>query len=341
MNANTPWLAAHGRLWYDNHWYRAAWIIWPQTVGLLLFVVLWLNYPAAQGVIPWARPVLEAAKNPNITPQVQQPSTIPPSQQQVAPQPQADNLAPCKGNDWEAIIPACTGQLTSGRLRGDEVAWAYLYRGSAYYHTKQYQLALNDFDRAITMNGRVPDFYNERGRLWVAVQKYEVALQNFNQAILLKPDYAIPYFNRGIALNDLNRPNEAFLAFNKSVELDPNDFDSYYQRASILDDRSNWRGVYDDANKMIQLQPDNRLGYEFRGHAYIQVGQNQAAINDFTKAISIDASIFAHRMRGRAYFLMDQYDSAMADYQAALQIDPKDSRTMDYINELKRKMRNR
>src|SRR6516164_3718014 len=104
MTANTPWLAAHGRLWYDDRWYRIAWIIWPQAAGLLIFVVLWLNYPAAQGIIPWARPVLEASKNPNtiVMPQPQVSPTpqpyIPQVQPTQTPTPEpADALAPCKG----------------------------------------------------------------------------------------------------------------------------------------------------------------------------------------------------------------------------------------------------
>ena len=66
MSAKTAsWLSAHGRLWYDDPWYRLAWIVWPQALGLLLFVSLWLNYPTAQTFIPWAKPVVEA---PNPTP---------------------------------------------------------------------------------------------------------------------------------------------------------------------------------------------------------------------------------------------------------------------------------
>src|SRR6516164_8474535 len=190
MNANSPWLAAHGRLWYDDRRYRIAWIIWPQAAGLLIFVVLWLNYPAAQGVIPWAKPVLEATQNPTtaVVPQPQ-PQPQPQPYQTPTPQPPDDALAPCKGENWGSIIPACTTQLMSGKLRGNDVAWAYWYRGWAYYQTKQYQLAMNDYDRAITMNSREPDFYNDRGTVWKALEKKERALQDYDQAILLKSDY--------------------------------------------------------------------------------------------------------------------------------------------------------
>ena len=68
------------------------------------------------------------------------------------------------------------------------------------------------------------------------------------------------------------------------------------------------------------------------------VGQYQPAVNDFTKAIDLDAeAIYGWRMRGRAYYFLNQFDNAMSDLQAALRIDPKDNSTLTFINDLKRK----
>ncbi len=95
--------------------------------------------------------------------------------------------------------------------------------------------------------------------------------------------------------------------------------------------------MFDDAGKMIDIQPNNRMGYEFRGHAYLEAGQYQPAIADFTKAISIDpGTIYGYRMRGRAYYFLNQFDNAMADFEAALRINPKDSSTISFSNDLKR-----
>jgi tetratricopeptide (TPR) repeat protein len=82
--------------------------------------------------------------------------------------------------------------------------------------------------------------------------------------------------------------------------------------------------VYDDALKVIELAPGNRMGYELRGHAYLEVGQYQAAIADFTRAISIDPNaIYDYRMRGRAYHFLNQFDNAMADFEAAFESMPR------------------
>jgi lipoprotein NlpI len=340
MSANSgsgsgSWLAAHGKLWYDDRWYRIAWIVWPQAIGLLLFVTLWLFHPTGQGFAPWGKPVAEK-KDPPL------PAPAPPPKPQPQPlnEQTSDVLAPCKGEDYAGVIQACTALLTSGNLRGENIARGYWHRGWAYLMTKQYQLAMSDYNRAISIAPGIPEFYNERGLTWIDLENNERAMQDFDQAILLKSDYAYPYMNRGVALRNLKRPNEALTALTKAVSLDANLWWAYENRAFIYEEREDWRAMYNDANKLIELKPEYRMGYEFRGHAYLEAGQYQAAINDFTKAIDLDSqAIYGWRMRGRAYYYLNQFDNAMSDLQAALRIDPQDNSTISFINDVKRKRR--
>jgi TPR repeat protein len=57
----STWLAAHGKLWYDDGWYRLAWVVWPQALGVVLIMLLWVMPPAA-GNVPWAKPMDGAAR---------------------------------------------------------------------------------------------------------------------------------------------------------------------------------------------------------------------------------------------------------------------------------------
>jgi tetratricopeptide (TPR) repeat protein len=332
-SANTgSWLSAHGRLWYDDRWYRIAWIVWPQSIGLLLFVTLWLH-PAGQGFISWGKPAVETPQNP--PPAQSKEPTAPP----LTPPP-VDVLAPCKTGENEDIIQACSSLLTSGTLRGTDIAYAYWHRAWAYHSTKQYQPAMNDYNRAISLASNLPEFYNDRGLLWVDLGNNERALQDYDQALLIKPDYALPFMNRGVALRNLKRSNEALAALSKAIELDPTLWWAFENRAFVYEDNSNWRAMYDDATKLIELKPDYNMGYEFRGHAYFESGQYQAAIVDFTKSIATDPeAIYGYRMRGRSYYFLNQFDDAARDFEAALRIDPKDETAISWNRELKRKQR--
>jgi len=55
MSANSGWLSAHGRLWYDDSRYRLAWLVWPQAFVAALVVLFWVAPPAVKN-IPWAKP---------------------------------------------------------------------------------------------------------------------------------------------------------------------------------------------------------------------------------------------------------------------------------------------
>src|SRR5215469_2551803 len=57
----STWLAAHGRLWYEDGWYRLAWVVWPQALGVVMIMLLWAMPPSARNV-PWAKPIDGAAR---------------------------------------------------------------------------------------------------------------------------------------------------------------------------------------------------------------------------------------------------------------------------------------
>ena len=53
---NSSWLAAHGKLWYDDKWYRMAWIIWPQALAAVRGAVVLGDAPTSN-TAKWAVPV--------------------------------------------------------------------------------------------------------------------------------------------------------------------------------------------------------------------------------------------------------------------------------------------
>jgi TPR repeat protein len=61
ISAYSPWLSAHGKLWYDDKWYRIAWIVWPQALAAL--VVLWFwAMPSTGKTARWGAPLDPATR---------------------------------------------------------------------------------------------------------------------------------------------------------------------------------------------------------------------------------------------------------------------------------------
>lgn len=59
---DSPWIAAHGKLWYDDPWYRLAWIVWPQALAAFALLFFWIATPATTRNAQWAKPMDPGAR---------------------------------------------------------------------------------------------------------------------------------------------------------------------------------------------------------------------------------------------------------------------------------------
>ena len=75
----------------------------------------------------------------------------------------------------------------------------YFDKGVEYGKNGDYQLAIDNFTRAIRIDPDYADAYYNRGNLYNALGNYEDAIADYTRAIRIDPDYANAYRNRGIA----------------------------------------------------------------------------------------------------------------------------------------------
>jgi hypothetical protein len=106
MSVFERWLPGHAKLWYDDAWYRAAWLVLPQAIAPSVIGGIWLLHPTEAGNVPWAKPAQDASPLDN-TPPLAQPK---------------DPLAACRSGNADARVAACTVALKSGELKGDAIA---------------------------------------------------------------------------------------------------------------------------------------------------------------------------------------------------------------------------
>jgi tetratricopeptide (TPR) repeat protein len=70
------------------------------------------------------------------------------------------------------------------------------------------------------------------------------------------------------------------------------------------------------------MNPGFVEAYFNRGLAYVQVGEYEKAIYDFTEVIRINPRYpEAFNNRGKAYYSEGQYDKAISDYTKAIEIN--------------------
>jgi tetratricopeptide (TPR) repeat protein len=104
--------------------------------------------------------------------------------------------------------------------------------------------ALQDFNRAISIDPTHQDGYLGRADTLNTMGRYEEALLDYNKALEIKPTLANAYINRAIAYSHLGQYEKAIVDYEKGLELDPeiDDKPSFFKRL-FSNDPNTERGI--------------------------------------------------------------------------------------------------
>ena len=100
----------------------------------------------------------------------------------------------------------------------------------------------------------------------------------------------------------------------------------YRNRADAYLNKGDYDRALADYTESIEIDPKNPLTFNARGYAYHSKGDYEHAIADYSKAIEINPKLtFAYRYLGNAYEAKGEHDRAIANYDKVIEIDPKDA----------------
>lgn len=94
--------------------------------------------------------------------------------------------------------------------------------GDMYFEARQYVDAFQTYDRALAVNPRCADCYNDRGLSLFYIGDPTSALESFDKAIAIDPDFIHAWLSKGFVLVSEGRYQEAIAPLNRVKELDNN-----------------------------------------------------------------------------------------------------------------------
>ncbi len=131
-----------------------------------------------------------------------------------------------------------------------EISRAYNNRGLVYSDMGQFDRAIEDFDRSISLNPTLDIAYNNRGVLFGRMGQFDKAIGDIEKALALNPSFFLAFNNLGI-----NYAKKG--SFDKALE---------------------------QFNKAIMLNQDHGMAYFNRGLLYMKTGNNKLAVSDYQTA---------------------------------------------------------
>ena len=120
---------------------------------------------------------------------------------------------------------------------------------------------------------------------------------------------------------------EAKLCFDRVIELDPHNVQAYVGRAKALTELEDRAHAMDDVNLVIRHFSDCGAAYRLRSRLNYELGNNELASNDISKAIAMDNTredrFGDYILRGTYYRYLGQSDKALADLALAVKQFPQ------------------
>lgn len=248
------------------------------------------------------------------------------------------------------------------------------YEDAAANYTSALEYVSDNDDEATTLA--------ERGFIYSEMDEYDLALSDLDRAISLDPELAIAYAYRSYVYSDQEKLDQAIADAERAVDL--GDDLSAGTRSALLHalaysraEMGDYEAAIVDATASIDEigadDPDSARTLALRGRIYRNLGEYELSLADLDHAIEVgvgdvaaldgfyyqrsvtnyeigaytaaiadqqasmgleEPTAYDHEYLGDIYFAAEQYDDAIASYQTAIQIAPDDAWLHNYLGDI-------
>ena len=164
----------------------------------------------------------------------------------------------------------------------------YFDKGYDYYMLAEYDNALINLNKSISIDSNNSKAYHSRGNVKFELKDYSGALSDMNLAINLDDENIFAYRDRGELKTVINEYDEAIKDF--SVYIDKfQDVNLtslyYYKRGKLKLTIKDFQGAIEDSDIYINYRPDNIVGFELKGDCKFELDDVEEAIYNYNIAL--------------------------------------------------------
>lgn len=233
----------------------------------------------------------------------------------------------------------------------------YIRRALAYTESNNFNLALKDVDRALTIDSTVSFFHATRGEImfkagdlrnarlsleravaydpenteallklgeiYFLLRRYEESVDAIDAALMLNERLPQGYFLKGFLFKEIGDTTKAISSFQTATELNPDFYDAYMELANLY----SWQGdplALEYLNTAIDLRPKSVEAWYNKGVFYQSTGYVEEAIEAYQELVKRDSDGFLGYYNMGYLYLTEYlaYETALAYFDTVLTIQP-------------------
>lgn len=168
---------------------------------------------------------------------------------------------------------------------------AYRMRAAIHVMAGNMPLAIEDLTEAVRLNPADYQAWHSRGYVHATQHQFEQARADYDAALAINPAYAMSYFNRGLTWLAEKQPAAAITDFDAALELNPTFVYAYIQRGLAYAQQKSFGKAFDDFDAALGINPNEPLAYNNRGQTREMQGDLAGAIADYKAALRVNPAL--------------------------------------------------
>ena len=198
-------------------------------------------------------------------------------------------------------------------IKTEPSAKAYAIRAMLLRKEKNYDLAIEYFNRAIHLDTKDYELYSNRGNIYFDLKKPELAINDYRKALSMKPDFPEALDNMGAQFAILGQYDSSLIYITKAIKIKP-DFKPAYSNSALTYMKLNRNEeAIRDWEKFLQFEPDAADVYNTIGSCYQAMGKYRESLVPINKAISMNPDPIFYLNRSYSYNGLKELGSARKD----------------------------
>lgn len=146
-------------------------------------------------------------------------------------------------------------------LRKKKTALDHFDRATLYYYRANYELALNEIDKALELD-KTSEYLNLKGLVLVELGRYDDSKKTYLMALELEPEFSELHNNLGLLYVRMKKLDEAVLSFQESIKKNVNNALAYVNLGKALIELEKYDDAVSAYNRALEIDPSNHEARE-------------------------------------------------------------------------------
>ncbi|MGQ8335906.1 tetratricopeptide repeat protein [Sunxiuqinia sp. A32] len=185
--------------------------------------------------------------------------------------------------------------LIEAEKLGEDNEYGQLSKAMIYQNIKKYDSALICYNKAISLRESHSKADNENK----IVLTFNTQMNTGSDDLFAN---GMIYYYTAVVCHELGKLDSAIINYKKITSVDRNFGDAYYQLALVYFDKEQYNLALEELNKAVKINPNDKLNLLNRAYANMQLDNNDSALIDIKKSLTIDPNEpYSYKMLGDIY----------------------------------------